>query len=178
MTISGTQSANGLYFQSAGDPTLSGTGTILLGGDGISVPQYAYGTVSQGSVSITSPIALQAAECWVNSSSNSLSIGGPVSTAGNLLTISGPGNTIISGAMSGSGGLAKFGIGLLTLTATNTYSGGTTVTAGTLQLGTGGSGQDGALSASGGIVDNATVSYESLRRADILREHQRHRQSA
>ena len=74
------------------------------------------------------------------------------------MTISGPGNTIVSGVFSGSGSLTKFGNGMLTLAATNTFTGGTTISGGTLQLGTGASGQDGALA--GGIANNATLIYD------------------
>jgi autotransporter-associated beta strand protein len=40
-----------------------------------------------------------------------------------------------SGALTGGGGLTKIGLGTLTLSGANTYSGGTTIEAGTLQLG-------------------------------------------
>ncbi|MHC1481277.1 autotransporter outer membrane beta-barrel domain-containing protein, partial [Frateuria aurantia] len=44
----------------------------------------------------------------------------------------------LSGVISGSGALSKTGTGTLTLTANSTYTGGTTVSEGTLQLGNGG----------------------------------------
>src|SRR5208282_2709545 len=47
-------------------------------------------------------------------------------------------------------GLTKTGLGLLTLTASNTYIGGTRINGGTLQLGDGTSGDDGS------ITDNIT----------------------
>ncbi|NKC22631.1 hypothetical protein HED50_12665 [Ochrobactrum oryzae] len=40
-----------------------------------------------------------------------------------------------SGVLSGGGKLTKTGAGVLTLTGTNTYSGGTAITAGTLSVG-------------------------------------------
>ena len=43
----------------------------------------------------------------------------------------------LSGIISGSGALTKIGTGSLTLLGSNTYSGGTTISAGTLQLGNG-----------------------------------------
>jgi len=57
----------------------------------------------------------------------------------------------VSGAVSGSGGIVKDGTGILVLTAANTYSGGTTISAGTLELGNGGS-------VAGNITNNATLS--------------------
>ena len=52
----------------------------------------------------------------------------------NNLTVSGGFNTLIGGAISGSGALSKTGGGTLTLTNGNNYSGGTTVSAGTLAV--------------------------------------------
>ena len=56
------------------------------------------------------------------------------------------------------------GPGILILTRSNTFSGGTTISAGTLQLGTGANGQDGSVpGASFGsgqyIVDNGTLLF-------------------
>ena len=45
------------------------------------------------------------------------------------------GTSSFGGSITGAGSLATIGVGLLTLGASNGYSGGTTVTAGTLQLG-------------------------------------------
>jgi autotransporter-associated beta strand protein len=54
----------------------------------------------------------------------------------------------------GAGSIVKAGSGIWTLTGANTYGGGTTVTAGTLQLGTGGSlASTGALTVNGGTFD-------------------------
>jgi len=53
------------------------------------------------------------------------------------LVFSNPFTQTYSGAMSGMGGLTKSGAGLLTLTGTSTYSGPTTISAGTLRLGDG-----------------------------------------
>src|SRR5580693_7993068 len=64
VTVTGTQAANSLTFQSSGAPTLSGTGIINLWGGGITVPQYSYGTTSQGSATISTTINLQAPQTW------------------------------------------------------------------------------------------------------------------
>ena len=64
-----------------------------------------------------------------------LTISGNVNNNGNLLTVDGPGNHLISGAISGTGGLTKSGPGTLTLSSTNnTYQDATTVTAGVLEI--------------------------------------------
>lgn len=52
----------------------------------------------------------------------------------NIETVSTAGTTIISESLAGTGGFNKTGAGLLQLTASNTYSGVTTVKAGTLRL--------------------------------------------
>ena len=59
------------------------------------------------------------------------------------------------GAVSGSGTLTKQGAGTLTLTGANTYTGGTTIAAGTLQIGNGGT--TGSLV--GDIVDNGALIF-------------------
>ena len=61
-------------------------------------------------------------------------------------------STVASGAISGTGGLAKIGTGSLTLTGANTYSGGTTVSGGAL-IGT-------STSLQGDILNNATVEFD------------------
>ena len=58
--------------------------------------------------------------------------------------------------IGGSGALFKTGAGTLTLTAANSYTGGTTITGGTLQVGNGGS--TGSLG-SGAIVNNGALVY-------------------
>ena len=66
-------------------------------------------------------------------------------------------NTTYSGVLSGSGSLTKVGAGTLTLTGSNLYAGGTTITSGTLQLGAGGS--SGSIPA-GTVVDNGTLAFD------------------
>jgi fibronectin-binding autotransporter adhesin len=60
------------------------------------------------------------------------------------------------GVISGTGSLVQLGSGTLTLTGNNTYSGGTTVGAGTLQLGNGGT----SGSITGNVTDNGTLAFD------------------
>ena len=60
------------------------------------------------------------------------------------------------GVISGTGGLAQIGTGTTILTAESTYSGGTTIGAGTLQLGAGGT----SGSILGNVADNGTLAFK------------------
>ena len=62
----------------------------------------------------------------------------------------------ISGVISNSGSLVKSGAGTLTLTATNTYSGTTTISAGALKIGD--NGTTGTLGA-GNVTNNGTLIF-------------------
>ena len=61
-------------------------------------------------------------------------------------------------SLTGADNLAMNGLGTTVLAASNTYTGTTTISAGTLQLGTGTAGYDGSLSTSG-ISNNAALVY-------------------
>ncbi len=62
-----------------------------------------------------------------------------------------------AGAISGMGALVHAGSGITILTGENTYTGGTTVGAGTLQIGNGGT----SGSIVGNVIDNATLAFNS-----------------
>ena len=66
---------------------------------------------------------------------------------------------MLTGYFGNTIGLAKTGNGLMALTAANTYTGPTQISGGTLQLGTGTSGQDGSIAGSHGVTDNAALVY-------------------
>jgi autotransporter-associated beta strand protein len=63
---------------------------------------------------------------------------------------------VFTGAVSGSGTLSQIGVGTTALTAANSYGGGTLISAGTLQVGNGGT--TGAIT--GNVTDNATLAFD------------------
>ena len=67
---------------------------------------------------------------------------------------------VVSNAIGGSGSVTQWGSGLLTLTGANGYSGGTTISAGTLQVGNGGTaGSLGANVLNNTVADNAVLAF-------------------
>ncbi|SED11360.1 outer membrane autotransporter barrel domain-containing protein [Rhizobiales bacterium GAS191] len=132
-----------------------GAGTLVLGGSN----SYSGGTtVSGGTLAIsadnnigTGPLALQNGTTLKLSSSfvfaHAITVAGDPTidvAAGNVNTLAG---VIADGATPGD--IVKTGAGTLISTANNTYSGGTTISAGTLALSGAGS-----IAASAGLVDN------------------------
>lgn len=91
----------------------------------------------------------------INAAAGHLTFGGAISN-GTSLTFTGASNNTVSGAISGLGYLVKDGAGTLVLSGNNTYTGGTLVSTGTLQVGAGGT--SGSLSTSA-LTNNATLAY-------------------
>jgi autotransporter-associated beta strand protein len=93
------------------------------------------------------------------------SIGGPqpkVLLGSATLTVGGTNSDgTFAGAITGTGGIVKSGTGTFTLNGTNTYSGGTVISAGTLQLGFGGT----TGSIVGNVLDNANL---AINRSDAF----------
>ena len=80
-----------------------------------------------------------------------------LTTGGLLVTVTGASDTLtLSGAVSGANlGLVKAGDGTLLLTGANTYSGSTSITGGTLQIGDGGT----SGSIAGPVLNNGTLRH-------------------
>jgi len=124
---------NSLRFNTAGASTTTLQGTNVLTSGGILVTP----TVGANLSTITGGTLAGAASADLVVTQNNTNTGGGLTIASNIVN-----NT-------GATGLTKSGAGLLTLTGANAYTGGTTVNAGTLQLGAGGA--TGSLSTSSAI---------------------------
>jgi autotransporter-associated beta strand protein len=92
--------------------------------------------------------------------SNNLNLGtGPVTLASNRNVTVNANTLTVGGVISGGGGLTLNGGGSLLLTASNSYSGPTAITGGTLQLGDGSPGHDGSINGTSGVTNNAAMVY-------------------
>lgn len=98
----------------------------------------------------------------INAAAGNIQVNSPITNGGNLLTVTGPSNTTLSGIISGTGGLSKLGGGTLTLSGANTYSGTTAIGAaggaagGTLVLGANNVLPNTAVNVYGGTLDANT----------------------
>ena len=170
VSFAGGNTANAIYNTSGGTITLNGGGTlaasqatynahslynvIMNGGlltagagtlDGTLANWYINNTISNTADSTIS------ASLGRNSSNGSL----PVDVAsGTTLLISGP---LVN--ISGANGLTKSGAGTLRLSGTSTFTGNTTINAGTLEIS--GAGQLGSGSYAGTIANNNTFVFNS-----------------
>ena len=119
-----------------GNVTKSGAGTLTLSG----ANSYTGGTlVSTGtlqgdSTSLQGAITNNAAVIFANAT-----------------------NGTYAGAMSGTGAVAKTGAGTLILSGNSSYSGATTISNGTLQIGNGGT--TGSIASTSGVNNGGTLAY-------------------
>jgi autotransporter-associated beta strand protein len=133
ITLDGTPTVTGIAFQSAPGAnafTFAAGGLLRLGEAGLTnrddEPQH-----------ISCDVALRASQRW-DVGTGGLIVTGAIDTLGSspghLLLVDGAGNSFLSGAISGTGALAKDGAGTLVLSGTNTYTGGTFIHGGVLNV--------------------------------------------
>ena len=124
----------GLFGNPTFSPVISGSGSLTQAGTGI--------LTLLGSNTYTGSTTITAGTLQVGNGGSGASIGGTSSVFDNgSLVFNHSDATTFPPAISGSGSLTQTGTGILTLLGSNTYSGDTIVSAGTLQVGNGGSGE-------------------------------------
>src|ERR1700694_2178916 len=141
--------------------TINAGNTLTLSGiAGVGIDMSA----ATQNLTLNCNITIGAAQTWNIGSGRTLTLGGSaaVNNGGFLLTITGAGNTSIGTIISGAGGLTTSGTGTLTLTGANTYSGGTTLSAGTLNVNNAKALGTGTFTISGGTIDNTTAGAITL----------------
>ncbi|MGA2064655.1 MAG: autotransporter-associated beta strand repeat-containing protein [Thermoguttaceae bacterium] len=144
----------------------NGSGTLVLGSTANS---YSYGTtLNAGVLSFangTLPFSTISPNIWfyggtlqwASGNTQDVSAGIAPIPSGSAAMIDTNGNPVtFADDLSGGGGLVKLGAGTLTLAASNTYTGGTTILAGTLQLGDGAT-QNGSVQ--GNILNQSALAF-------------------
>jgi outer membrane autotransporter protein len=166
-TVSGLIQDGGSIAGTGGSLTKVGIGTLTLTG----ANTYSGGTnLNGGTLAVNSDANLGTGPLSFNGGTlEALATGGGIVSSkaitlnaggGTFLADSGTTSTL-SGAITGTGAWIKTGVGTLILTGANTYSGGTMISAGVLQLGAGGT----TGSIVGNVADNGTLVFN---RSDSL----------
>jgi autotransporter-associated beta strand protein len=160
---------------SAGSADTATINNVVAGSDGLDKADlgmlvltgnntYSGGTtISGGTLSVSSDANLGSAGSALTLDGGTLQVTGTgftgstraitLGNAGGGFDIADAGNSfIVTQALGGAGALTKLGAGTLVLSGANTYSGGTTINAGTLQ--------GDSTSLQGNIVDNAALAFD------------------
>ena len=164
-----TQGDDGTYIGQ-----ITGTGSVVKLGAGVLTlaPVAAGGNTFSGGLSLNEGVVAVGADNALGAAAGSLTFNGGTLRltssfdigAARAITLNAPGGTIdvqpgltstLSQAMNGAGAFTKAGAGTLILTAANGYTGGTTISGGTLQLGNGGT----TGSVIGDITNNGTLAF-------------------
>jgi autotransporter family porin len=127
----------------SGGTTIEG-GTLVVTSDGNLGAASGGLTLDGGTLEVTGTA--------FSSTARALTLG----SAGGGFDIADVGNTFtVAQSLGGSGSLSPTGAGTLVVTGANTYTGGTTISAGTLWLGDGGN----SGSIAGNVADNASLAF-------------------
>jgi fibronectin-binding autotransporter adhesin len=148
LTLSGntanTNMLSGALINSGGVSKVGGGTWVLTGTN-----SYGGGTV----------VASGVLQVGANGGTGSLGSGNVSIAGGAAIDFQRTGTLTVSGAISGNGTVSQDGTGTVILANNNTYTGGTTINAGTLQVGNGGS--SGSLFANGPIVNNSRLVFNT-----------------
>jgi len=133
------------------DGRIDGTGSLRHIGTGT--------TTLTANNTYTGVTSIEAGTLQLGNGGTSGTIAGPVNTAaGTTLAINRSDNFVLPGSISGGGALVQNGTGTTVLTADSSHTGGTTLNAGTLQLGNGGA--SGALTGNVAVAAPATLGFK------------------
>ncbi len=164
-TANGTTVSSGAALELQNNITVTGE-TLSLAGTGVGT-NGALRNISGTNIWTGATTLTAASE--IQSDAGLLSISGNVTAANFGLTVDGGGNTAISGVVGlGTGGVNKIGVGTLTLSGNNTYSGTTTISNGVINIQNNnalGNTTGGTTVASGAALElqnNITVTGETL----------------
>ncbi|WP_448474141.1 autotransporter-associated beta strand repeat-containing protein [Martelella sp. FLE1502] len=145
-TVSGA--SNGIALSAAAD-TLTLTGAISGAGD---LTQSGNGTLviaADNSATFTGDIALTGGTLQFGNGSNDGNVGGGIAAAaGTTVNFNNTGSMTFAQVISGDGAITKTQAGTLVLSGTNTYTGGTTISAGAIHV----AGDGNLGDASGGVT--------------------------
>jgi outer membrane autotransporter protein len=140
LTLTGVNTFGGATSITAGTLALSGAGAIA----------------SSSAVTVDGTLDISATDAGASIKTLSGAATGAVMLGTRTLTVTQNANATFAGIVAGDGGLTKQGTGTLVLTGANTFSGLTTISAGTLQIGDGGT--TGALA--GAIQNDAALVFD------------------
>lgn len=156
--------ANINAFGTSGTISVTGSGSLHISGTvNFARPISISSTTALGAIrsvsgtnSITSTVTITGNNARINADAGTLTLSNANSITGTNLTlvVGGAGNTTFSGTLTqGTGGLTKDGAGICTLAVPNSFTGTTTVTAGTLVYGTNNILATGNLTVTGGTLN-------------------------
>ena len=151
-------------FSGTGGLTKSGAGTLIFSAANTyaGATNISAGTLTvTGSLSNSTAVTVSSGATYNMGASDTIgSIAGAGTVALNSYTLTAGGlntDTTVSGVITGTGGLTKTGTGTLTLNGVNTYSGTTTVSTGTLLVGSSSSNSAATVAGSTTVASGATL---------------------
>ena len=150
----GTDFAAGILKRTSGTTTIGAANTFT---GAINVQGGTLQLAAGGSFNAASSLALSSgATMDLNNKAQTFSAvqgtGGTVALGSGSLAVSNAADNSFGGAITGTGGVTKNGAGMMELTGTNTYTGTTTVGAGTLAINGNNSAATGAVTVSSGAT--------------------------
>ena len=149
---SGTTTVTGPIANGSGTVTVASGATLVVAG----ANTYTGGTILSGGTIVLGNGGTTGSLATTSAITNS---GVLAFNRSNAVT---QGTDFTAAALSGTGALAQLGSGSLTLNAANTYTGGTTLAAGTLDMSNAAAIGTGALTITGGAFDNTSGAAMTL----------------